>query len=204
MTKDRISNALDEAKGYFALFGGLEEEKANRDQILLRELEHAMSILSGQAEELNQRRILHALIEDDLFAETRGGTIVPRPSWPQEFDDGLSWFVGVPTNDAIVGFQGELIFVPRGCAIDWLHDNGFGALSVTELPIGARIKHATTRDLEDAYLKFISECESKAIVPTPDVQTTWRKTNDISRQRYRELKGKLAPDSWSRRGPRGK
>ncbi len=122
MVSMRVEEAIEKARGFFVRCGGLENEpKANRQQILLRELEHALGLLTGAPEKVNVPMIHAALISGELIGETLGECVIAKEAWPRTTNEqGSHWFVSVPSDDAVMGMRGELIFIPRRNAVAWL------------------------------------------------------------------------------------
>ena len=210
-----ISVALKECKEFFILWGGLEHEpETNREQILLRELEHAMSLISGHSQEQNIRRIHRALTSGEIVAETIGGQIVPPGSWPRTTNgQGSHWFKSVPDGDAVQGFGGKLLFVPLQTARHWLEVVFHTAQlsSSDEVLVDAADETTKSADAAPQTLR-ISEAqlrrECKELidsVPLGEKLTrndlfAWAKDRGWSDKRFRPIHKELTPADWSRPG----
>ena len=209
-----ICAALKECKEFFILCGGLEHEpETNREQILLRELEHAMSLISGHSEEQNIQRIHKALTNGEIVAETLGGQIVPPGSWPRTTNSqGSHWFESVPRGGAVKGFGGTLLYIPRLQAEPWLSEVFPCARAKTVLVSDSDDRHEghsakinrpprlnTDRETKEAWLEFVDEYEYPN-KPNQDQRRRWGKERGLTRDRVDQIHSDFSPDYWKKPG----
>ncbi len=140
----RISKAIDEGKNFFGIISG--EPHVPTTCVLLRELVHAIEILEGYStHELKfgcdpaaPQMVLDSLLDGSLVARAFGtsearetDTIIPRTSWPildpmngeDAYTNGF-WMHAVLYERDCRGFIGELPFVLRSAAIQWVESRG--------------------------------------------------------------------------------
>ena len=203
-----IDDALETCKQFFVLHGGLENEPAtNRDQILIRELEHAISLITGNWLERSFVHIHKALQSGDLVAETLEGQVVPPASWPIEAGhQGGLWTESVPRSNAVRGFNGKLLFVPRALVRSWLsHTFQNAEVSAVDLPststgnLKNKPKPTARADAVRQFQHWVGQFEETE-KPVQSEREAWRKECGISREVYRSIENDHAPKHWSMPG----
>ncbi|MEO0667559.1 MAG: hypothetical protein AAFZ99_06550 [Pseudomonadota bacterium] len=203
-----IDKALEACKQYFLLHGGLENQPpTNRDQILIRELEHAVSLVSGNWQDRSFVHIHKALRSGELVAETLEGQVVPPDSWPKEAGyQGSGWTDSVPKSNVVQGFKDKLLFVPRVRVREWL-SSFFPDVQTPRPDLVPATSGSTTKkpkamaraEAARQFRQWVNEFVEPS-KPNQSERNAWREELGISRQVYRELEKEHAPKHWSKPG----